>query len=104
RCRDGETRRAVDRNDSRERCLPPSCRPAGARRGRTGELTMDPRITRLLAAATALTALGAAVAGAQDTTKARPRSSRSIPIKKEAGGQHPPPPHHTTTPHPPQTP
>ena len=25
----------VDRNDSRKRCLPPSCRPAGARRGRT---------------------------------------------------------------------
>src|SRR6478672_7000095 len=60
-------------------------------------LTMDPRITRLLAAAAALTALGAAVAGAQDTTKARPRSSRSIPIKKEAGGELAKPIHDTVT-------
>jgi hypothetical protein len=49
---------------------------------------MDARqITRLLAAATALTALGSAMAGAQDTTKARPRSTKTIPIKKEAGGE-----------------
>jgi len=51
---------------------------------------MDPRqITRLLAAVTALTALGTAMAGAQDTTKVKqpPRSTRSIPIRKEAGGQ-----------------
>jgi hypothetical protein len=40
-----------------------------------------------LAAATALTALGSAMAGAQDTTKARPRSTKTIPIKKEAGGE-----------------
>jgi hypothetical protein len=58
---------------------------------------MDPRITRLLAAAAALTALGAAVAGAQDTTKARPRSSRSIPIKKEAAGEIAKPIHDTVT-------
>lgn len=43
------------------------------------------QITRLLAAATALTALATAVAGAQDTTKTRPRSSKPIPITKEGG-------------------
>ncbi|HEV8447310.1 MAG TPA: hypothetical protein VGQ44_10830 [Gemmatimonadaceae bacterium] len=58
---------------------------------------MDPRITRLLAAVTALTALGAAVAGAQDTTKTKPRSSRSIPIKKEAAGEIAKPIHDTVT-------
>jgi hypothetical protein len=59
---------------------------------------MDARqISRLLAAATALTALGSAMAGAQDTTKARPRSSRSIPIKKEAGGELAKPIHDTVT-------
>jgi len=47
---------------------------------------MDPRhITRLLAAAAAFTALGSALAGAQDTTKTRPRSTKSIPISKEGG-------------------
>jgi hypothetical protein len=47
---------------------------------------MDSRhITRLLAAAAALTALGTALAGAQDTTKTRPRSTKSIPISKEGG-------------------
>lgn len=47
---------------------------------------MNPgQITRLLAAAAALTALGTAVAGAQDTSKARPRSTKSIPISKEGG-------------------
>ncbi|HYM23773.1 MAG TPA: hypothetical protein VEU08_11200 [Vicinamibacterales bacterium] len=49
---------------------------------------MDPRhITRLLAAAAALTALGTALAGAQDTTKTRPRSTKSIPISKEGGSK-----------------
>lgn len=47
---------------------------------------MDPRqITRVMAVAAALTALGSALAGAQDTTKTRPRSTKSIPISKEGG-------------------
>ncbi len=45
---------------------------------------MDRRqITRLLAAVGALSALGTAVAGAQDTTRTGPRSTKTIPIKKE---------------------
>jgi len=59
---------------------------------------MDPRtITKMLAAAAALSALGAAIAGAQDTAKARPRSTRSIPIHKEAAGELAKPIHDTVT-------
>jgi hypothetical protein len=59
---------------------------------------MDPRqITRLLAAATALSALGATTTRAQDTTKTGPRSSRTIPIRKEAAGELAKPIHDTVT-------
>ncbi len=59
---------------------------------------MDRRqITRLLAAAGALSALTGAIAGAQDTTKTGPRSTRTIPIKKEAAGELAKPVHDTVT-------
>lgn len=47
---------------------------------------MDRRgITRVLSAAAALSALGATILGAQDTTKTGPRSTKTIKIRKEAG-------------------
>ena len=41
----------------------------------------------MLVGATALLAIGATLASAQDTTRARPRSTRRIPISKEAPGE-----------------
>lgn len=45
------------------------------------------RFTKFLVGATALLAIGATLASAQDTTRARPRSTRRIPISKEAPGE-----------------
>lgn len=45
------------------------------------------RFTKSLVGATALLAIGATLASAQDTTRARPRSTRRIPISKEAPGE-----------------
>ena len=48
---------------------------------------MSLRIAKSLVGATALLAIGATLASAQDTTRARPRSTRRIPISKEAPGE-----------------
>ncbi len=59
---------------------------------------MDRRqITTLLAAAAALSALGTTILAAQDTTRTGPRSTRTIPIRKEAAGEIAKPIHDTVT-------
>ena len=59
---------------------------------------MDRRgITRVLSAAAALSALGAITLGAQDTTRTGPRSTKTIPIRKEAAGELAKPIHDTVT-------
>ena len=48
---------------------------------------MSLRFTKSLVGVTALLAFGATFASAQDTTRTRPRSTRRIPISKEAPGE-----------------
>jgi hypothetical protein len=48
---------------------------------------MSLRFTKSLVGAAALLAIGATLASAQDTTRTRPRSTRRIPISKEAPGE-----------------
>src|SRR5215471_2591477 len=64
----------------------PGSRPPGASRGRwRGGGTMLKGHAFILVAGAALIALDASASLAQDTTRARPHSTKRIPMKKEAG-------------------
>src|SRR5512133_2513466 len=66
---------------------PGSC-PRGLSIGRhRGRRPMLNRYAVLLFAGAAIFALDASAASAQDTTRARPRSTKRIPITKEAPGE-----------------
>ena len=67
-------------------------RPVVARGGKSmatskGELMSFRFTTQTIFGTTAMIALGAALAAAQDTSKVKPRSDRRIPISKEAPGE-----------------